>query len=139
VSATSIAAVRARRVWDSRGRPTVEAEVQLEGGAWDARSRRPARRAARARRSTCATAARASAATTCCRRASTCARHRRARLAVATHGPGGRRRGDHRARRHAEQGKLGGNATVAVSMAVAHAAAAAQRVPLWKHLAGDGR
>jgi enolase len=35
------------------------------------------------------------------------------------------------------KGKLGGNATVAVSMAVAHAAAAAQRVPLWKHLAGN--
>ena len=33
MSATSIAAVRARRVWDSRGRPTVEAEVELAGGA----------------------------------------------------------------------------------------------------------
>jgi len=30
---TSIAGVRARRVWDSRGRPTVEAEVSLDGGA----------------------------------------------------------------------------------------------------------
>src|SRR5277367_3601843 len=30
---TSIAYVHARRVWDSRGRPTVEAEVLLEGGA----------------------------------------------------------------------------------------------------------
>ena len=28
-----IGAVRARRVWDSRGRPTVEAEVHLTGGA----------------------------------------------------------------------------------------------------------
>ena len=35
--------------------------------------------------------------------------------------------------------KLGGNATVAVSLAVAHAAAAAQRVPLWKYLAGGER
>jgi enolase len=33
--------------------------------------------------------------------------------------------------------KLGGNATTAVSLAVAHAAAAARRVPLWRHLAGD--
>jgi hypothetical protein len=32
-AATSIRAVRARRVWDSRGRPTVEAEVHLQGGA----------------------------------------------------------------------------------------------------------
>lgn len=30
---TSIAFVHARRVWDSRGRPTVEAEVMLENGA----------------------------------------------------------------------------------------------------------
>src|SRR6185437_12062743 len=30
---TSIAYVHARRVWDSRGRPTVEAEVLLESGA----------------------------------------------------------------------------------------------------------
>jgi enolase len=29
-----IVAVRGRRVWDSRGRPTVEAEVRLAGGAW---------------------------------------------------------------------------------------------------------
>src|ERR1700709_2627102 len=30
---TTIAYVHGRRVWDSRGRPTVEAEVLLEGGA----------------------------------------------------------------------------------------------------------
>src|ERR1700676_471939 len=30
---TSIAFVHARRVWDSRGRPTVEADVVLENGA----------------------------------------------------------------------------------------------------------
>jgi enolase len=33
MSSTSIRRVHARRVWDSRGRPTVEAEVTLEGGA----------------------------------------------------------------------------------------------------------
>src|SRR5271169_421943 len=33
MTATSILAVLGRRVWDSRGRPTVEAEVALEGGA----------------------------------------------------------------------------------------------------------
>ena len=32
-SDTRIAAIRGRRVWDSRGRPTVEAEVHLAGGA----------------------------------------------------------------------------------------------------------
>ena len=30
---TSIAFVHGRRVWDSRGRPTVEADVLLENGA----------------------------------------------------------------------------------------------------------
>lgn len=30
---TTIAYVHARRVWDSRGRPTVEADVLLEGGS----------------------------------------------------------------------------------------------------------
>src|SRR5215213_465624 len=30
---TTIAYVHARRVWDSRGRPTVEADVMLENGA----------------------------------------------------------------------------------------------------------
>src|SRR5271163_4716674 len=30
---TTISSVRGRRLWDSRGRPTVEAEVTLRGGA----------------------------------------------------------------------------------------------------------
>ncbi len=30
---TTITAITAARVWDSRGRPTVEAEVRLAGGA----------------------------------------------------------------------------------------------------------
>ncbi|MFN9807861.1 MAG: phosphopyruvate hydratase, partial [Betaproteobacteria bacterium] len=33
MSASAVAAIRGRRVWDSRGRPTVEAEVELHGGA----------------------------------------------------------------------------------------------------------
>ena len=33
MSATGIVSVHGRRVWDSRGRPTVEAEVRLAGGA----------------------------------------------------------------------------------------------------------
>ncbi|MCC7347326.1 MAG: phosphopyruvate hydratase, partial [Variibacter sp.] len=33
MSDTTIASVRGRRVWDSRGRPTVEAELTLAGGA----------------------------------------------------------------------------------------------------------
>ena len=34
MSDTTIAAVLGRRVWDSRGRPTVEAEITLAGGAF---------------------------------------------------------------------------------------------------------
>ena len=33
MSDTTITRVHGRRVWDSRGRPTVEAEVRLAGGA----------------------------------------------------------------------------------------------------------
>ncbi|MBV8458820.1 MAG: phosphopyruvate hydratase, partial [Acetobacteraceae bacterium] len=33
MSNTRIAFVHGRRVWDSRGRPTVEADILLEGGA----------------------------------------------------------------------------------------------------------
>ena len=33
MSKTRIAGVQGRRVWDSRGRPTVEVDVTLEGGA----------------------------------------------------------------------------------------------------------
>jgi enolase len=36
-----------------------------------------------------------------------------------------------------DKSRLGGNALIAVSLAVAHAAAAAHGVPLWRHLAGD--
>ena len=57
-SASTIRSIRARRVWDSRGRPTVEAEVTLHDGAVGraiSAGRRLAR--ARARRSSCATAA----------------------------------------------------------------------------------
>ena len=61
---TTIAFVHGRRVWDSRGRPTVEAEVLLEAAASAAPSRRPAPPPAPARHSTCAMAARRSAATT---------------------------------------------------------------------------
>ena len=39
----------------------------------------------------------------------------------------------------ANRSRLGGNASVATSMAVLNAAAAADGVPLWKYLAGDGK
>ncbi|MGD9944486.1 MAG: phosphopyruvate hydratase, partial [Burkholderiaceae bacterium] len=33
MSTTTIRQIVGRRIWDSRGRPTVEAEVHLQGGA----------------------------------------------------------------------------------------------------------
>jgi len=38
----------------------------------------------------------------------------------------------------ATKARLGGNAIIATSMALAHAAAASVGLPLWRHLAGDG-
>jgi enolase len=43
---------------------------------------------------------------------------------------------DDRARRHAQQGKLGANAILAVSMAVARAAADEVGLPLYRYLGG---
>ena len=49
MSDTEIVYVHGRRVWDSRGRPTVEAEVMLAGGAVG-RAIAPGRRLDRQRR-----------------------------------------------------------------------------------------
>lgn len=139
MSATSITAIRARRVWDSRGRPTVEAEVELAGGA-TGRAIAPAG------------ASRGTREAVDLRDGGTrfgghdvleaCA-HVRSTLSQALRGRDALDQAAIDARIVALDGtpnkaKLGGNATVAVSMAVAHAAAAAARVPLWKHLAGSG-
>jgi enolase len=117
--------VLARRVWDSRGRPTVEAEVAVKG-----------------------------------------ARGRAIAPAGASTGSGEAKSIDVRQAVHGinteirkalvgkpldqkendetlifldgtpDKSRLGGNAIVAVSLACAHAAAAAAKKPLWKHLAG---
>ncbi|MFO1037008.1 MAG: phosphopyruvate hydratase [Geminicoccaceae bacterium] len=139
MSGTRIAAVRGRRVWDSRGRPTVEAEVELARGA-------VGRAIAPAGAST----------------GSGEALDRRdggTRLGgtdvldavAAVNDPIAKNlRGLDAADQAAvdstlceldgtpEKAKLGGNATVAVSMAVAQAAAAAHGLPLWRWLGGAG-
>ena len=118
--------VLARRVWDSRGRPTVEAEVAVKG-----------------------------------------ARGRAIAPAGASTGSGEAKSIDVRQAVHLinteirsfltgknleqesidralieldgtpDKSRLGGNAIVAVSLACAHAAAAAAKEPLWKHLAAS--
>jgi enolase len=127
-----------RRVWDSRGRPTVEAEIRLGGGAVG-RAIAPAGAStgsgealdlrdggaalgglgvARAVAAVNEIIAPALAGFDAADQAALDAK------LVALDGTAGKSR-------------LGGNAIVAVSMAAAHAAAAARGVPLWKHLLGD--
>ena len=134
---TTIARVHARRVWDSRGRPTLEAEVTLTGGAAGraiapAGASRGSREAidlrdggtrfggfdvALAIDNVTGPIARALAGRDALDQPTI-----DAHLAAADGTP--------------DKSKLGANATVAVSLAVAHAAAAAQGVALWRHLAG---
>ena len=133
-----ISRVHGRRVWDSRGRPTVEAEVTLAGGATGraiapAGASRGAREAIDLRdggarfggfgvdqavANVNGPIAKALAGLDACNQ-----------FAVDTtliHLDG-----------TPDKARLGGNATVAASMAVAQAAAAVRGVPLWRYLAGD--
>jgi enolase len=137
--ATRIARVLGRRVWDSRGRPTVEAEVMLHGGACgraiapagaskgsgEALDRRDGgaafggydvQGAAAAINEEIAPAVRGLDA------ADQAAVDRRLIELDGT----------------ADKSRLGANATIAVSMALAHAAAAAAGQPLWRHLRPAG-
>ncbi|MEP7180822.1 MAG: phosphopyruvate hydratase [Betaproteobacteria bacterium] len=138
-SATAIASIRARRVWDSRGRPTVEAEVTL----WDGTSGRAIAPAGASRGSREAIDLRDGGAAfggLDVTRAIASVDGAIARALV------GRDARDQAAIDGAlialdgtpDKAALGGNSTVAVSLAVAHAAAAAQQTPLWRWLAGDG-
>ena len=134
----AIASVRSRRVWDSRGRPTLEAEVTLGSGATGraiapAGASRGSREAVdlrdggtrfggmdvmRAIANVDGPVAQALAGCDAFDQAGVDAR------LIALDGT-------------PNKAKLGGNATVAVSLAVAHAAAAACGWPLWRQLAGD--
>ncbi len=129
-----------RRVWDSRGRPTVEAEVVLANGT-------AGRAIAPAGASTGANEAvdlrdggRAFAGLGVDR----AVRHVSAEICDALRGMSVM---DQEAIDRAlidldgtpNKARLGGNATVAVSMAALHAAAAARAMPLWRHLAGDAQ
>ena len=136
---TAITAVHARRVWDSRGRPTVEAEVTLAGGA-KGRAIAPAGMSRGSREAidlrdggerfggldvTCALAnVNGAIATLLAGRDATDQAGVDAAL-VTLDGT-------------SNKSRLGGNATVAASLAVAHAAAAAHGLPLWRYLAGEG-
>ena len=139
MSGTSIERVSGRRVWDSRGRPTVEAKVSLEGGAVgraiapagastgsgeavDRRDGGPAFGGLDVRHAIAAVDT---------------------EIAAALRGRDGSDQSGVDAALIALDGtpnkaRLGGNAMIATSMAVLHAAANAAREPLWRHLAGGG-
>jgi len=131
MAGTTIRRVRGRRVWDSRGRPTVEAEVELASGA-TGRAIAPAgastgsgealdlrdedgfdvlRAVANVNGSLATALAGADAAQ----------QETVDRLLVEADGT-------------PDKSNLGGNATIAVSMAALHAAAAARGEPLWRYL-----
>ena len=133
-----IASVTGRQLWDSRGRPTVEAEVILESGA----------------------VGRAIAPAGASRGAHEAIDLRDGGAAFGGYGVNGAvagigaeiapaligmDAGDQAAVDKAlcdldgtpNKARLGANAVVAVSMAVLHAAAADARLPLWRYLAGD--
>jgi enolase len=141
VTAAVITRVHAREILDSRGRPTVEAEVHCQGGAWG-RASVP------------------SGAST--------GRHEAVELRdgdPARHGGKGVRRAVAHVREviaprllglpvteqaridqalceldgTPDKSRLGANALLGVSLACARAAAAAHRQPLWRHLDSDGR
>lgn len=138
MSSTTIAQIRGRRVWDSRGRPTVEAELRLAGGArglaiapagastgsGEALDRRDGGAAFGGYDVKGAVAS--------------------VNEEIAPHLTG-LDAADQAALDAAlialdgtpNKSRLGANATLAVSMAAAHAAAAAAGQPLWRHLGGE--
>ena len=135
---SEIVAVKGRRVWDSRGRPTVEAEVHVAGGAVgraiapagastgsaEAVDKRDGGAAFGGLDVTAAvTAVQTEIAAALCGRDVTDQAGADQALIALDGTP--------------DKSRLGGNALVATSMAVAHAAAARAGQPLWRYLGGD--
>ena len=137
---TIIESVRGRRVWDSRGRPTVEVEISLAGGA-------------RGRAIAPAGASTGSAEAVDRRDGGKAfgGQDVQDALAAVNGEIAGRLQGQDVTRQAIldaalieldgtpNKSRLGGNALVATSMAIAHAGAAARGLPLWKYLAGARR
>jgi len=136
MTGSTITELRARRVWDSRGHPTVEVEVLLEGGARgraiapsgasrgtreaiDLRDGGPALKGLDVGKALAGLRARIAPALT----GLDAADQAGADAAILELDPS------------PLKSDLGGNATVAASLAVLHAGAAASGVPLWRHVA----
>lgn len=137
---SEIVNVKGRRVWDSRGRPTVEAEVHLSNGAMG-RAIAPA-------------GASTGGAEAVDKRDGGAA-FNGLNVMQAVAGVNGEIADMLRGRYATDQAaadqamidldgsanrsRLGGNALVATSMAIAHAAAACEGLPLWKYLGRDNK
>ena len=123
--------VRGRRVWDSRGRPTVEAEVTVGRGATALAS---GRAIAPAGASTGSGEARSIDVRMAVENINGVMRKALLTARVEDQAAIGRKLIDLDGTR--DKSRLGANAIVAVSLACAHAAAAAAKKPLWRYLAG---
>jgi enolase len=138
MTASNITAVRGRRVWDSRGWPTVEAEIELADGAFG----RAIAPAGASRGSGEAVDLRDGGVTFGGQDVLGAIEGVNSVIAEALIGL------DATNQRTVDEcmieldgtenkSRLGGNATVAVSMATAHAAAMAAGQPLWRYLGGE--
>lgn len=135
---TMITALRGRRIWDSRGRPTVEVDVHLANGVMGrgvapAGASRGSREAIDLRDGGSALGG-----------LDVCRALENVELIIAPLLLGRDaldQEGIDRALIHADgtaqKSHLGGNAMIAVSLAVLDAAARAHHMPLWRYLAGD--
>ena len=124
--------VRGRKVWDSRGRPTVEAEVLVGRGTTvlaTGRAIAPAGASTGAGEAKSIDVARAVENV-----------NSRIRDALRTMSVSEQEALDHRLIEldgTSDKSRLGANAMVAVSLACAHADAAARKIPLWRKFAGE--
>src|SRR5574337_758100 len=139
MSAPAIQSVHARRIWDSRGRPTIEAEVMLTDGA-TGRGMAPA---GASRGSREAVEKRDGGKRLGGLDVQSALAGIRDEIAPVLKGrdPFDQVGADHALVAldgSANLSRLGGNALTAVSLATLHAAAASAKEPLWRYLLGDG-
>ncbi|HEX9585761.1 MAG TPA: phosphopyruvate hydratase [Gammaproteobacteria bacterium] len=138
MSAARIERVRGRRVWDSRGHPTVEAEIRLANGA-GGRAIAPAGASTGSRE---ARELRDGGDRLAGLDVGAAVRGINTEIAGVLNGMDATDQASVDAAlieldATADRSRLGANAMVAVSMAAAHAAAAAVNTPLWRHLLGS--
>jgi enolase len=136
---TTILSVQARQIWDSRGRPTVEADVTLTGGAFG-RASAPAGASRGAHEAVDLRDGGAKFGGLGVDRAVASVNGEIARLLTGrdVRDQAGLDAAMTEADGASNLARLGANATVAVSLAALRAAAAAAGLPLWAYLA-DGR